>query len=297
MALKNRDSLDKTINEGAAETALNDLSNSRDEIGKKLGEEQRRKIQEQVDSWKPKVRIGSGTGFYIDENYILTNAHVVTTDDDRTHKFDEFRIPYRRVKLIAWDPETDLALLYDEHGNADTAVFRSDSVDIGEDIVLFGYPLSSILSYRGNGTQGTVSGLSGTISGSRPNDHFQHTAPQQNGNSGGPVFDSEGNVIGVSVRGLNPILKWEDGRLKIKGVDNISFAIKFDVIDQFLKNNKITVDTGTKVKDTENPDTIDRPKIYDKAKKFTVPVLCFKNNGAEPLPMIEIDIVDLTSKD
>ena len=303
LALKNKESLDETIRMGAAGTALNDLSELRDEVGKNLGEEQRRKIQERVDSWKPKNHISSGTGFYIDKNYILTNAHVVTWKDfdGKLHEYNEYRIPYRRVKLIATDQDVDLALLYDERGNTDAATFRSAPVDVGEDIALFGYPLSGVLSYRGNGTPGFVSGLSDIISVSRPDDLFQHTAPQQNGNSGGPVFDSKGNAVGVSVSNLisNITVKGDSApqRIKINPPQNVNFAIKFDVIDQFLRNNKITVDTVTKLKNTENLNTIDLQKLYDKAKKFTVPVLCFKNKAPEPLPVVEIKIVDLTGKD
>ena len=187
MALKDADYLNsddtyKILSEitSKVQSFASEVTEWHENVGKKLSNEKRNEIQERVDNWKPKDdRYGFGTGFYIDEHYILTNAHVVTKDNDRKHKYNDFRIPYRRVKLIKWDPDVDLALLYDERGNTDTATFRNLPIDVGEDIVLFGYPLSHVLSYRGNGTMGIVSGLSAIISDFDSDDHFQHTAPQQ----------------------------------------------------------------------------------------------------------------------
>ena len=58
---------------------------------------------------------------------------------------------------------------------------------------------------------------------------------------------------------------------------NVNFAIKFDVIQKFLKENNITINPVIKDKNTENSDKIDLHEIYAKARKFTVPVLSFKN--------------------
>ena len=206
----------------------------------------------------------------------------MTRKDDygNRHEFDDFRIPYRRVELIAWDPEVDLALLYDRRANTDTATFRSDPVDFGDGIASFGYPASDVLSYRGNGTQGNVSGLSGMLNMPHPNKYFQHTAPIQEGNSGGPILDLTGNVVGVTEYGMVSILR--SGQRTIKPPQNVNFAIKFDVIQKFLKENNIAVNPVTKDKDTENSDRISLQEIYAKARKFTVPVLCFDNKVEKP---------------
>lgn len=261
----------------------------REQVGNQLdkGKEQRNEIQEQVDNWESKVLSSTGTGFYINENYILTNAHVVIEDGK---ELAEFRIPYRRVELKAVDQDVDLALLYDERGNSDIARFRSDSVEIrpGERVLSFGYPLSHRLSYEGNRTEGYVSGLSRTITDEfkkydklRTGDLFQHTAPIQDGNSGGPILGLTGNVIGVTQTGFNPAYR-----------ENIQFAIRFHVIKKFLEKNGIKINSAVEViEDTTNLNTeANRNKIYERAKRFTVPIVCYKNKEPDPYPVVRMAI-------
>ena len=259
-----------------------------------LRDERRNEIQEWVDNWKPKdYSYVSGTGFYIHENYILTNAHVVISnweevkqDDKKPIFFDEFRIPYQRVILIreSVDPDVDLALLYDERGNTDTATFRSDPVYTEEKIISFGYPQSGVLSYEGNHTSGTVSGLFGMLNIPHPGNYFQHTAPIQGGNSGGPVFDLRGNVVGVTKYGASLRVRVAQ-IIKIAPHQNVNFAIKFGVIKEFLEKNGFKEDSKDaidkekiyKVLDTSTNSPSHQVNVSEKAEKFTVPVLSFKN--------------------
>ena len=114
--------------------------------------------------------------------------------------------PYRRVVLVAYNLDVDLALLYDERENTDSATFRLDHVEFGEKVSVFGYPQSSVLSYEGNIASGDVSGTSYIVNHPQFENRFQYTAPTQRGNSGGPVFDSTGMVIGVY---LDQLLDYE----------------------------------------------------------------------------------------
>ena len=254
---------------------------SASQVGDRLSVEQKNMIQKQVDNWKPKQLVSFGTGFYISKNHILTNAHVVSSAD-------ELRAPIHRVEVIAVDKELDLALLFSKHENKSSAIFRSYPVDFGEEVVVFGYPLSSVLSYRGNITFGSISGLSSTIDDTHPDNLFQHTAQIQRGNNGGPVLDSAGNVVGIVADSLPPSLISNNGKIEIADVQNVNFAIKFDVIEDFLQKNNITDYSdpiGVLAKDT------DLKQIYIKAEKFTVPVLCFVNKPErESLQLEEIGI-------
>ena len=265
------------LNQAADPNLATEVLTRREEVGKRLTEEQRNEIQQQVADWQPKVLVSVGTGFYINETLILTNEHVVRSAD-------EVRIPYRRVTVSIVDTDVDLALLVDSVQHTDPARFRSSSVDLGEEIVVFGYPLSHVLSYGGNGTLGTVSGLASPIVDAHPDNLFQHTTPIQDGNSGGPVLDAAGNVVGVVVSALDPFLVIGEHGIEIADRQNVNFAIKFDVIENFLKENQVT--------DYEDPipvpgRAISWGAVFKKSQMFTVPVLCFKNKGKDPLPLEE----------
>lgn len=268
------------VAEADRENATAELHTERENVGNRLTEVQKNEIQQQVADWQPKVLVSSGTGFYINETLILTNAHVVNS-------YDEVRTPYRRVTVSARDTDVDLALLVDSVQNTHPARFRSSSVELGEEIAVFGYPLSHVLSYKGNSTSGIVSGLASPIVHAHPDNRFQHTAHTQGGNSGGPVLDAAGNVVGVVVSALDPFLVIGEHGIEIADRQNVNFAIKFDVIENFLKKNQVT--------DYEDPipvpgRAIGWGEVFKKAQMFTVPVLCFVNKGKDPLPLEEIGV-------
>ena len=287
LAVRDKNNLDKAQDPNfAIET-----STALETVRSKLNTDQRNALQKRVDEWKPKILYGLGTGFYINKTHILTNAHVVRWKDDygKEYGFDEVRVGFRYVaeKLDSVDSEIDLALLVDSLQHINIATFRSHPVDFGEEIAVFGYPLSNVLSYRGNGTSGIVSGLSSTMDDAHPDNHFQHTAPIQGGNSGGPILDTAGNIVGVVVSALNPFLQWKRNTIRIEDRQNVNFAIKFNVVEEYLRRNNIT--GYALVEDMGS--SIDRKKIYVNAEKFTIPVLCFINKPEEePLPFEEIGI-------
>lgn len=113
-------------------------------------------------------------------------------------------------------------------------------------------------------TTGTLSSMSGMGGDTRL---VQITAPVQPGNSGGPMLDSAGNLMGVVVSKLNAIKA-----AKITGdiAQNVNFGINVNVLRSFLDANSVYYDTTTT--DKAVPTTV----IAEKAKGFTVLVECWK---------------------
>jgi serine protease Do len=170
----------------------------------------------------------TGSGFIVGDGKILTNAHVVEGCSRMAARNAQGQRTGARVDAI--DPRRDLALLSVPVGFGPVLVFRdSPPVQRGETVITYGFPLSGVLSSGPTLTTGDVSALAGL----RDNPlHFQISAPVQPGNSGGPLLDLQGHVMGVVVSKLNA------ARIaKITGGDipqNVNFAIKGPEAAAFL---------------------------------------------------------------
>jgi S1-C subfamily serine protease len=137
-----------------------------------------------------------GTGFFVSsDGEILTNNHVVAGCRNLTIKGG---LP---VQVISRNPASDLAVVKVEIKPDQIAVFRSGpSPRVGDTVVIFGFPLPGVLSSEGNVSTGILSATTGLQNDVR---FVQISAPVQPGNSGGPVFDTSGHVIGVVVAKLD----------------------------------------------------------------------------------------------
>jgi len=170
----------------------------------------------------------TGSGFIVAEGRVLTNNHVV----EGCRRLAARNAAGQRVsaRLEAVDARRDLALLVVPNGFGPALVFRdSPAVKIGESVITYGFPLSGLLSSGPTLTTGDVSALSGL----RDNPlHFQISAPVQPGNSGGPLLDAQGHVIGVIVSKLNAarIAQMTGGDIP----QNVNFAIKGPEAAAFL---------------------------------------------------------------
>ena len=295
----NREGLREAEN---TEDMISDTAKAQDRVAKSLKPGEISEIDKRIENWKPKQLNSSGTGFYVNKHYILTNAHVVI--NEYTDKaWDEFRIPYRRVKLIDWDRDVDLALLYDKRENTKTATFRREPVKFREKVTVFGYPRSGILSYEGYIASGNVSGTSYQVGHPQFENRFLYNAPTQRGNSGGPVFDSTGNVIGVYTGQIVDYKRVFVKESSIGGdqipqtinlAQNINYAIKFDVVEDFLSKNGISLSPVDELAASEILDDTD--PLEKKAKNFTVPVVCFKDKEKPPSEVEEVGIKDVLPK-
>lgn len=208
-------------------------------------------------------RGSSGTGFIISQSgHILTNQHVVqgctSISASRTGDIA------RPVELLRTDITNDLAVLKMEAAVAadEIARFRTRSMRAGETIAAYGFPLAGTLSASGNIVSGNVTSLAGLSDDVRL---LQISAPVQPGNSGGPLMDNSGAVVGIVNGKLNDLAAIEaSGSLP----QNVNFSIKANVGLNFLDAHSIPYET---VNDTA---ALDLPAIADKARKFTVFIAC-----------------------
>jgi S1-C subfamily serine protease len=139
-----------------------------------------------------------GTGFFVSsDGEILTNNHVVAGCRNLTIKGGQ------PVQVISRNPVSDLALVKAEIKPDKIAVFRNGPAPkVGDTVVIFGFPLPGVLSSEGNVSTGVLSATTGLQNDIR---FVQISAPVQPGNSGGPVFDTSGHVIGVVVAKLDAL--------------------------------------------------------------------------------------------
>ncbi len=144
--------------------------------------------------------MGQGSGFFISaDGYAVTNNHVVdkaesveiTTDDGKTHT----------AKVIGADPKTDIALIKVEGRSDFPHVALADKAPrIGDWVLAVGNPFG----LGGTVTAGIVSARGRDIGAGPYDDFIQIDAPVNKGNSGGPTFDVDGNVIGVNTAIYSP---------------------------------------------------------------------------------------------
>jgi TPR repeat protein len=275
-------------------TALrNQIASVRDATAAKLGPAELQRIQQMAGAWKPgstAVPTGvdvaaaaggaptagaagpgvpgaprnSGTGFVISQGgFVVTNNHVAgeCREVHARHNADDLGT----LSLVAKDAQNDLALLKLPSRFPDTATFREDrGLRQGDNVVVYGFPLVNVLAPQGNLTTCSISALSGLSNDSRM---LQVSAPVQPGNSGGPLLDSSGNVIGVVSSKLNAL---RTAAVTGDIPQNVNFAIKAGVVRGFLDANGVDYRTTAETRELKTAD------VGDRAKKFTLFIECWR---------------------
>lgn len=202
----------------------------------------------------------TGTGFAIADGYIATNYHVtcgaksinirgVNGDDDKTYK----------GFVVAFDKQNDLAIIR----IVDKSFEGFDEIpfcigkaipEMGDNIYVLGYPLTTTMGNDVKLTDGVISSETG-FKGSDA--MYQISAPVQPGNSGGPLFDEEGNVIGVVCA-------------KHAGAENVNYAVKISYLFNLISQSNLDI----KVSKKNTLPSGKMSKKIKKAKKFVYLIEC-----------------------
>ena len=181
------------------------------------------------------LTIGSGSGFYINsKGYALTNNHVVDICKQMVAVVDGKEILFR---VLNTDKTNDVAVIKTDQRSPNFIKINEDGAKLGEDIIAVGYPLSGRLSDSVKITRGIVSALSGMNNNSG---QIQIDAALQPGNSGGPVINENGELIGIASAGLNKLLMAKEAKYI---PENVNFAVSSSIVTNILKNKKVSYST------------------------------------------------------
>lgn len=199
-----------------------------------------------------------GSGFIVSkQGYVLTNNHVVegcrnlVTSDGRT------------LTMVDRRPLVDLALLKLDATPPNVAIFRSGPPPkAGDTVFAFGFPLPDILSSEGNISTGILSAIAGVNNNVQL---VQISAPVQPGNSGGPLLDSDGHIIGVVVAKLDSLAI---ARLTGDMPQNINFAVHWAEVKAFLDEENVEYLSAA------STGQVKASLIADRVKQFSVRIDC-----------------------
>ena len=274
------------------EARLNTKEANRLKQERRLLEEERKKWEDlrlaeenrkQQPSTEQSLHSGTGSGFFISKmGHVITNAHVVrdcnriTLGDNANHQAP--------AKVIRTDRRNDLALLKLstlEMTSAESksliqklsievlpltasGLLRSEDVRLGEKVMVAGYPLGDFISNTMKVTTGVVSA---TLGAGNDSGQFQLDAAIQPGNSGGPIYDYGGNIVGVVVSQLNKLRMAEAiGTIP----ENQNFGVKASTVRQFLDSS------GLPSKKAERAEDKSTEELAGIAKNQALMVMCFQ---------------------
>ena len=186
-------------------------------------------------SEKPKVDLpddseivpaASGSGFFItNQGHIVSNYHVIEGCDVVKTNYNGSE---SETKVLAVDKVNDLSLLKANIRPQAVYTVANQDVSLLQEVIVAGYPLGKKVSASIKASSGTVTALAGYADNYS---EFQTDAALNQGNSGGPIIDKKGNVVGIAVAVYG----------KRAGVESFNFGIKSSVLKSFTNANGVRV--------------------------------------------------------
>lgn len=203
-----------------------------------------------------------GSGFAVGENCIITNAHVL--DNPNNIALTTYAGETHTAYLIGYDQDKDIAVLGVKDAKfTPLTITDYKALNTGDDVYAIGAPKSMAYTL----TKGVISAKEREIGKYK---YIQTDAAINEGNSGGPLLNDEGNVIGVNT-------------LKMSDSEGIGLAIPMTVVSNFLKSLNIELDENGNVSETivqetneegkDNPSEKDEEKEQEKSIKTPLVVI------------------------
>jgi S1-C subfamily serine protease len=212
----------------------------------------------------------TGTGFVISASgHIVTNHHVIDgcTGDIHGNLSGE---PVTTLRVVSSDASNDLALLQGPAASfKEFARIRDRAIRSGDSVVAIGYPYAGLLTSDFTVTTGIASSLSGVLNDTR---YLQISAAVQPGNSGGPLLDTSGEIVGMVAAKINA-MKFARATGNIP--ENINFAIKTGAIRDFLDNSVVPYQTA------EPKGELKTAEIAGSARAYTLLISCTATDQAD----------------
>lgn len=195
----------------------------------------------------------SGSGFAAtSDGYIVTNEHVI---DGCNQVYLIYQERLKRAKVLLEDAAADVAILK-INGNTPAYIKGSKAdLTLGMEVLAAGFPLQDMLGSAIKITDGIIS------SDSVSHGMFQHSAPTQPGNSGGPLISRTGEVVGIVTAVLKPGTNYNP--------QNVNFAVPTRVIQERLNRVNVTWEL------TDNEIEFDTVSLAAGLKKAAANILCF----------------------
>ena len=184
------------------------------------------------------LNAASGSGFAVSsKGHVVTNHHVIDGCQSIKIHFKGKVIP---TSIINFDPGNDVALLKGDFTPSHILPLSNEKTELLQDVFVAGYPFGNKISTSIKVTKGIISSLTG-IGNNFSN--FQIDAALQPGNSGGPILNNKGNVIGVAVAKLDR--KYIEKNFGVLP-ENTNFGIKTSVVKSMLNSSDINLPNPNK---------------------------------------------------
>jgi S1-C subfamily serine protease len=192
---------------------------------RRLAEGGEPKIRESESNDNKIIAASSGSGFFVSQSgHVITNNHVIDECKSVKVSFNGNEVD---ANVLAVDRYNDLAILKTALSPNDVFSVSGDDAELLDDIVIAGFPLGKDVSSAIKTSKGSVTSLAGY--GDNYSE-FQTDAALNQGNSGGPIMDQKGNVVGVAVSAYG----------KEEGVESFNFGIKASTLKTFAQSNSLT---------------------------------------------------------